>query len=82
MSEFYENLTPKEKEVYCRIINNIEGKSCAEIAKDMFIAPCTFHTHLLNIFAKTGTSSQIELIIKYYRERIKWKQYQQENLQK
>lgn len=79
MSEYYDLLTPKEKEVYCKIINNIEGKSRTEIAKEMFIAPCTLHTHLLNIYTKMGASSQIELIIKHYRERIKWKQYQQKN---
>lgn len=61
------NLTKREKEVYNKIINNIEGKSRKELAKEMFISAGTFHTHLLRIFEKTGTSSQIELIVKHYR---------------
>lgn len=69
MSEYYDLLTPKEKEVYCKIINNIEGKSQKELASEMFISPTTMHTHLLSIYAKTGTSSQIELIVKHYHKR-------------
>lgn len=78
MSEFYKVLTPKEKEVYCKIINNIEGKPQKELAKELFISLNTFHTHLLNIFLKTETKSQIELIIKHYKGRL-CKQYVQEN---
>jgi DNA-binding CsgD family transcriptional regulator len=66
-----------EKQVYCKIINNIEGKSQVELAQDIFISKHTMHTHIRNIFEKTETSTQIELIIKHYREKL-WKQYQQE----
>lgn len=79
MSEYYDLLTPKEKEVYCKIINNIEGKSQRELADEMFISLATMHTHLISIYAKTGTKSQIELIVKHYHERGKlWKQQQKE----
>ena len=69
MSEYYDLLTPKEKEVYCKIINNIKGKSQKDLANEMFISLATMHTHLLSIYAKTGTNSQIELIVKHYHER-------------
>ena len=59
-------LTKREQEVYKKIINNVEGKPREELAKEMFISTGTFHTHLLRIFEKTGTSSQVELIIKHY----------------
>lgn len=59
-------LTKREQEVYKKIINNVEGKPREELAKEMFISMGTFHTHLLRIFEKTGTSSQVELIIKHY----------------
>ena len=79
MSEYYDLLTPKEKEVYCKIINNIEGKSQKDLANEMFISLATMHTHLLSIYAKTGTNSQIELIVKHYHERGKlWKQQKKE----
>lgn len=68
MSEFYKPLSPAEKHVYCKIINNIEGKNHIKLAEEMFISPHTFHTHLLRIYEKTGCNSQIELIIKHYRE--------------
>lgn len=70
MSEYYENLTPREKEIYCRIINNIEGKKINDLAVDAKISPHTMRTHILNIFGKLGVSSQIELIIKHYKERL------------
>lgn len=69
MPEFIKPLTPREQEVYCKVINNIEGKSSNELAAEMFISKYTMHTHLMNIFEKTGTSSQIELIVKHYHER-------------
>lgn len=59
-------LTKREQEVYKKIVNNVEGKSREELAKDMFISIGTFHTHLFRIFEKTGTSSQVELIVKHY----------------
>lgn len=67
------NLTKREKEVYNKIINNIEGKSRKELAEELNISAGTFRTHLLRIFEKTGTNSQIELIIKFYKEQ-EWKQ--------
>ncbi len=60
------NLTKREKEVYNKIINNVDGKSRKELAKELYISDGTFHTHLLRIFEKTGTSSQAELIVKHY----------------
>ena len=78
MSEYYDLLTPKEKEVYCKIINNIKGKPQKELASEMFISLATMHTHLLSIYAKTGTNSQIELIVKHYHERGKlWNKKEQ-----
>ena len=65
------NLTKREQEVYKKIINNVDGKSREELAKEMFISMGTFHTHLLRIFEKTGTSSQIELIVKHYHALIR-----------
>jgi NarL family two-component system response regulator LiaR len=79
MSEYYDLLTPAEKQVYCKIINNVEGKTQKQLADEMFISKHTIHTHLLSIYAKTGTKSQIELIVKHYHERGKlWKQQQKE----
>lgn len=69
MSEFYDLLTPREQEVYCKIINNIRGLSREDMAKELHIKKSTFDTHLINIFLKTGTSSQIELIVKHYHKR-------------
>lgn len=60
------NLTKREKEVYNKIINNVEGKSRKELAKELYISAGTFHTHLLRIFEKTGTNTQVELIVKHY----------------
>ena len=59
-------LTKREQEVYKKIINNVEGKHREDLAKEMFISIGTFHTHLLRIFEKTGTRSQVELIVKHY----------------
>ncbi len=79
MSRYDDTLTPREQEVYCKIINNIEGKPRSRLAEEMFISKYTMHTHLMNIFEKTGTSSQIELIVKHYHERGRlWKQQKEQ----
>jgi DNA-binding NarL/FixJ family response regulator len=70
MSEFYKDLTNKEKEVLNVVVNNIEGLKNEELAKKLNITRATFCTHLINIYYKTRTNSQIELIIRYYKERI------------
>ena len=79
MSEFYEDLTPKEKQIYCKLVNNIEGKTVIEMAEDIGISSRTFNTHILHIFQKTGASSQVELIVKHYHRRGNlWKQQKKE----
>ena len=71
MSEYYSSaLTPREKEVYCKVVNNIKGLKQEELAQELGLSKSTFHTHLLNIYIKKGVSTQIELIVKHYRERI------------
>lgn len=70
MSEHYRDLTKKEKEVLNVIVNNIEGLKNEELAKKLNITRATFCAHLMNIYYKTYTNSQIELIIRYYKERI------------
>ena len=70
MSEYSDTLTRKEQEVYDAIINNIEGLKNKDLAKKLEMSRSTFCTHLMNIYYKTRTNSQIELIVKYYRERI------------
>lgn len=66
MPEYYNLLTPTEKQVYCKIINNVQGKPQKVLAEELFISQNTFHTHLLNIYNKTNTNSQVELIVKHY----------------
>jgi DNA-binding CsgD family transcriptional regulator len=61
------NLTKREQDVYNKVVNNIEGKSQKELAVDLSMSIGTFHTHLLNIFFKTNTNSQIELIVRHYK---------------
>ena len=70
MSEYSDTLTNKEQEVYNDIINNFEGLKNKYLAKKLEMSRSTFFTHLMNIYYKTRTNSQIELIVKYYRERI------------
>ena len=69
MSEYNDTLTPRETEVYCKIVNNVRGLTQKELSKELGISESTFHTHLLSIYLKTCTQSQIELIIKHYRKR-------------
>lgn len=70
MPEFYKDLTKKEKEVLNVVVNNIEGLKNGELTKKLNITKSTFCAHLMNIYYKTYTNSQIELIIRYYKERI------------
>ena len=66
---YSDKLTPREQAVYDKIVNNIKGLTQEELADELCISKHTFHTHLLNIYLKTGTKSQTELIIKHYQRR-------------
>lgn len=79
MPRYNDTLTPREQEVYCKIINNVRGLKQKEIAQELKMSFSTFHTHLLNIFLKTRTNSIIELIVKHYHRRGNlWKQQKKE----
>ena len=52
-------LTPAEARVLRPILS---GKTVPEVAAELGIAPSTARTHLNNIFARTGTSRQSELM--------------------
>ena len=71
--QYFNDLTPKEEEVLYAIVNNIKGEKIKDLAKDLHIKETTLKTHILHIFQKTGTNSQVELIIKHYKEK-EWKQ--------
>jgi DNA-binding CsgD family transcriptional regulator len=53
------NLSPAESRVLERLI---AGRTPAEIAQDIGSALPTVRTHLSNIFAKTGTTRQVDLV--------------------
>ncbi|MBN9221113.1 MAG: helix-turn-helix transcriptional regulator [Mesorhizobium sp.] len=53
------DLTPAETRVYLAIS---DGKTLAETAKALGISHATAKTHLLRLFAKTGTHRQAELV--------------------
>jgi DNA-binding CsgD family transcriptional regulator/PAS domain-containing protein len=53
------HLTECEARVFCHITS---GRTQAETAKALGIAPCTVKTHLLNVFGKTGTRRQADLV--------------------
>lgn len=57
-----ENLTARQREVLRELLagNRVEG-----IARDLHISVHTVRNHLNNIFAKTGTRSQLGLVQKY-----------------
>jgi DNA-binding CsgD family transcriptional regulator len=65
--QYFYDLTPKEEEVLYAIVNNTKGKKNKDLAKDLHIKETTLNTHILHIFQKTETNSQIELIIKFYK---------------
>ena len=54
------DLTPAEIRTLERLLG---GRSPAEIAGDLRVALPTVRTHLSNIFAKTGTARQLDLIL-------------------
>ena len=54
------NLTPAEIRTLERLLG---GSSPAEIADELGVALPTVRTHLSNIFAKTGTARQLELVL-------------------
>ena len=53
------DLTPSEAKVFSQIA---AGRTVAETADALNIAPSTAKTHLLRLFTKTGVSRQAELI--------------------
>ena len=59
--KFYNNLSPREKEVLPLLH---EGKSNKEIAEKLFIEICTVKKHVERILNKTGMSNRSELISK------------------
>src|SRR5262252_5037576 len=54
------NLTPAEIRTLERLLG---GSSPAEIADELGVALPTVRTHLSNIFAKTGTARQLDLVL-------------------
>jgi DNA-binding CsgD family transcriptional regulator len=70
MSKYLYALSPKEKEVYYLIINDIKGHSYKELAKEMHITESTLKTHIDNIFQKMGINSRNELIVKHYKNML------------
>jgi DNA-binding CsgD family transcriptional regulator len=54
------DLTPAEIRTLERLLG---GSSPAEIAGDLRVALPTVRTHLSNIFAKTGTARQLDLVL-------------------
>ena len=61
---YYEILTPKEKEVFDRLV--INGLSAPEISKELFMSVATVKTHINDIcnkFAFRGQSRINQLII-------------------
>jgi DNA-binding CsgD family transcriptional regulator len=54
------NLTPAEIRTLERLLG---GSSPAEIANELGVALPTVRTHLSNIFAKTGTARQLDLVL-------------------
>lgn len=53
------DLTPAETRVYTAIA---DGRTLGETAKKLGISLATAKTHLLRLFAKTGTRRQAELV--------------------
>lgn len=53
------NLTPRE---VCLLMPLLEGKTIEEIAGTLGISMATARSHLVRLFAKTGTSRQAELV--------------------
>src|SRR5215472_5312562 len=54
------DLTPAEIRTFGRLLG---GSSPAEIADELGVALPTVRTHLSNIFAKTGTARQLDLVL-------------------
>lgn len=56
--EIYENLFPKEKEVFLRVA---KGEHVKKIAIDMDISVKTVHSHRLNLYKKFGFHSSFDI---------------------
>ena len=57
----YETLSEREREV---LLQSLEGKSAAQIARDSGLAPTTVRTYLVRAFEKLGVSDARELLVK------------------
>ena len=60
-------LTPKEEQIMGLIV---QGKSSADIIKELFVSPNTLKTHKKNIFRKLDINSTTELVKYYYNNYI------------
>lgn len=63
--DLWDDLTPREKEVFCHLV---EGKSDKEIAKELYLSERTVTTHLYHILKKFGKQSRTSLVAYYYRD--------------
>ena len=61
------NLSPREKEVICTLV---DGKSMREVAELLFISMDTVRFHSKNIYRKLKVRNQAELVVKALREKI------------
>jgi DNA-binding CsgD family transcriptional regulator len=66
------DLTSAEARVLAHLVL---GKGLPEVAKQLKIAPCTARSHLDNIFQKTGTNRQAELVRVFFETTIPLKRY-------
>jgi DNA-binding CsgD family transcriptional regulator len=66
-SDIYHTLTSREREV---LQLAAEGRSTAQIAKDLFISPRTVETHRGNVMKKLALRSQTDLVRFAIRKRI------------
>lgn len=63
--DLWNDLTPREKEVFCLLV---EGESDKEIAKELYLSKRTVTTHVYHILKKFGKQSRMSLIAYYYRD--------------
>ncbi len=58
-------LTPREKEIVKLLL---AGKDTSQITEELIISYNTLKTHLKNIYKKTDTSGQLNLILLVWKE--------------
>lgn len=63
--DLWDDLTPREKEVFCLLV---EGKSDKKIAKELYLSVRTVAVHVHHILRKFGKQSRISLVAYYYRD--------------